>query len=71
MFLMGNAGVLTATADAAPDTWPRIVGCLIQACAAQAAQPLPDPPLPRQMYKAMLRATRHQRGRPPAKERTA
>jgi AcrR family transcriptional regulator len=68
MFLMANAGVLTATADAAPDTWRRLVGYLIQACAAHAAQPLPDPPAPRQMYKAMLRATRHQRERPRTKE---
>ena len=67
MFLMANAGVLTATVDAAPDTWRRLVGYLIQACAAQAAQPLPDPPEPQQMYKAMLRVTRHQRERPPTK----
>jgi AcrR family transcriptional regulator len=60
MFLMANAGVLTATVDAAPEAWRRFVGYLIQACAAQAAAPLPDPPAPRQMYKAMLRATRQQ-----------
>lgn len=71
MFLMANAGVLTATADAAPDTWRRLVGYLIQACAAPAAQPLPDPPAPRQMYKAMLRATRHQRERPRTQEHPA
>jgi AcrR family transcriptional regulator len=61
MFLMANAGVLTATADAAPETWRRLVGYLIQACAAQAAQPLPDPPAPRKMFRAMLRATNQQR----------
>jgi AcrR family transcriptional regulator len=61
MFLMANAGVLTATADAAPETWRRLVGYLVQACAAPAAQPLPDPPAPRRMYRAMLRATQHQR----------
>jgi AcrR family transcriptional regulator len=60
MFLMANAGVLTATVDAAPEAWRRLVGYLIQACAAQAAAPLPEPPAPRQMYKAMLRATRQQ-----------
>jgi AcrR family transcriptional regulator len=65
MFLMANAGVLAATADAAPDTWRRLVAYLLQACAAPAAQPLPDPPAPRQMYRAMLRTTRDQRGRPP------
>ncbi|GAA1655919.1 TetR/AcrR family transcriptional regulator [Actinoplanes couchii] len=61
VFLMANAGVLTVTSDAAPDVWRRLVGYLIQACAARTAQPLPDPPAPRQMYRAMLRATHHQR----------
>ena len=61
MFLMANAGVLTATTDAAPETWRRLVGYLLQACAAPAAQPLPDPPAPRRIYRAMLRATRQQR----------
>ncbi|MGH3339645.1 MAG: TetR/AcrR family transcriptional regulator [Propionibacteriaceae bacterium] len=61
MFLMANAGVLTATADAAPETWHRLVGYLLQACAAQAAQPLTDPPTSRQMYRAMLRTTHQQR----------
>jgi hypothetical protein len=65
LFLMANAGVLAATADAAPHAWRRLVGYLLQACAAPAAKPLPDPPAPRQMYKAMLRTTRDQRGRPP------
>jgi len=65
MFLMANAGVLAATADAAPDAWRRLIGYLLQACAAPAAQPLPEPPGPRQMYRAMLRTTRDQRGRPP------
>ncbi|MEU1359329.1 TetR/AcrR family transcriptional regulator [Micromonospora zamorensis] len=69
MFLMANAGVLTATGDAAPDTWRRLVGYLIQACSAEAAQPLPEPPAPRQMYKAMLRATWQQRERRPKKEK--
>ncbi|BEL06284.1 TetR/AcrR family transcriptional regulator [Actinoplanes sichuanensis] len=63
MFLMANAGVLTATGDAAPDTWRRFVGYLIQACAAPAALPLADPPAPRQMYRAMVRATWQQRER--------
>ena len=58
LFLMANAGVLTATADAAPDAWRRLVSYLIQACAATAAGPLPDPPTPRRMYRAMLRSSR-------------
>ena len=61
LFLMANAGVLSTTADAAPNAWRRLVGYLTQACAATAAQPLPDPPNPRQMYRAMLRTTHHQR----------
>lgn len=55
MFLMANAGVLTATADTAPETSPRLVAYLLQACAATVAAPLPDPPAPRRMYRAMLR----------------
>jgi len=55
MFLMANAGVLTATADAAPETSRRLVAYFLQACAAAAAAPLPAPPAPRRMYRAMLR----------------
>ncbi|WP_329106066.1 hypothetical protein OG792_34455 [Micromonospora sp. NBC_01699] len=63
MFLMANAGVLTATADAAPETWRRLISYLLQACAAPGAHPLPTPATPRQMYRAMLRSTPQQRGR--------
>jgi AcrR family transcriptional regulator len=56
LFLMANAGVLAATGDAAPESWHRLIGYLLQACAAHAAQPLPAPPAPRRMYKAMLRS---------------
>lgn len=56
MFLMANAGVLTATADTAPETSPRLVEYFLQACATtSAAAPLPAPPEPRRMYRAMLR----------------
>lgn len=55
MFLMANAGVLTATADAAPGTWRRLVAYLLQACAAAPAPPLPEPPSRREMYRALLR----------------
>jgi AcrR family transcriptional regulator len=57
LLLMANAGVLTATADAAPQSWRRLVRYFLQACAAAAAQPLPAPPEPLQMYRAMLRPT--------------
>lgn len=61
LFLIANAGVLSATADAAPESGQRLVGYLLQACSASAAQPLPDPPTPRRMYRVMVRATRHHR----------
>jgi AcrR family transcriptional regulator len=57
MLLMANAGVLSATADAAPETSPRLVAYFLQACATPAAEPLPAPPTPQRMYRAMLRAT--------------
>jgi AcrR family transcriptional regulator len=55
LILMANAGVVTATRDAAPEAWRRLVGYLIQSFAASAAQPLPDPPTPSQMYGALMR----------------
>ncbi|MFD4323463.1 TetR/AcrR family transcriptional regulator [Nocardioides sp. NPDC058538] len=57
LILMANAGVVTATRNAAPDAWKRLVGYLIQAFAAEAAHPLPEPPTPRQMYRALMRPT--------------
>lgn len=57
LILMANAGVVTATRNAAPDAWKRLVGFLIQAFAAEAAHPLPEPPTPRQMYRALMRPT--------------
>ena len=55
LILMANAGVVTATGNAAPQAWERLVGYLIQAFAAVNAQPLPDPPTPTQMYRALMR----------------
>jgi AcrR family transcriptional regulator len=55
LILMANAGVVTATRNAAPDAWRRLVGYLIQSFAAEAAHPLPDPPTPTQMYRALMR----------------
>jgi AcrR family transcriptional regulator len=55
MLLMANAGVITATGDAAPQTWRRLVAYLLQAFAAGPDEPLPAPPTPRQMYRALLR----------------
>lgn len=58
LILMANAGVVTATKDAAPDAWRRFVGYLIQSFAAEAARPLPEPPSQRQMYRALMRLKR-------------
>jgi hypothetical protein len=55
---MANAGVVTATRDAAPDAWRRLVGYLIQSFAAEAAQPLVDPPTKTQMYRALIRLSK-------------
>jgi AcrR family transcriptional regulator len=55
LILMANAGVVTATRDAAPDAWRRLVGYLIQSFAAETARPIPDPPTPQQMYRALMR----------------
>jgi AcrR family transcriptional regulator len=68
MVLMANAGVLTATADAAPETSGRLVAYFLQACAAKAAEPLPDPATPRRMYRAMLRFAAPKAAAPKAEE---
>ena len=60
MVLMANAGVVAATADAAPRTSPRFVAYVLQAFAADRAEPLPDPPTPREMFRAMVRLQRPQ-----------
>jgi AcrR family transcriptional regulator len=60
LVLMANAGVVAATADHAPESSDRLVGYLLQAFAASAADDeLPPPATPRRMYRAL---TRHQPG---------
>jgi AcrR family transcriptional regulator len=63
MLLMANAGVVAATADAAPQTSPRLVAYLLQAFDARITDPLPDPPTPRGMYRAFHRLQRAERKR--------
>jgi hypothetical protein len=55
MLLMANAGVVTATSDAAPETSARLVDYMLQAFSAEATGPLPTPPTPGRMYRALHR----------------
>jgi AcrR family transcriptional regulator len=55
MLLMANAGVITATGDAAPHTWKRLLAYMTQAFAADHTDPLPPPPAPTALYRAMIR----------------
>ncbi|MFD7408524.1 TetR/AcrR family transcriptional regulator [Streptomyces sp. NPDC059866] len=54
---MANAGVVSATGDAAPDAWRRVAALLIQSFAAPARGPLPASPEHDALYKAMLRGS--------------
>ncbi|MFD9547921.1 TetR/AcrR family transcriptional regulator [Nocardia salmonicida] len=60
MLLMANAGVVAATADAAPDTWQRLVAYMLRAFATPGTKtpPLPPAPTPRALYRAMVRLGR-------------
>jgi AcrR family transcriptional regulator len=55
LLLMATAGVITATADAAPDAWRRTLALMIQSYQAPARGPLPAPPAPTALYRAMTR----------------
>jgi hypothetical protein len=54
---MANAGVVTATRDAAPEAWRRFLAYLLQSFAKAPADALPDPPTKAQMYQALMRAS--------------
>jgi AcrR family transcriptional regulator len=55
VLLMANAGVIAATADAAPDTWRRLVGQMLRAFGTAGAPipPIPEAPSSAALYRAM------------------
>lgn len=55
ILLMANAGVVAATADAAPDTWRRFVAHMLESFAAPGLTTLPRPPSRRAMDEALSR----------------
>jgi AcrR family transcriptional regulator len=55
ILLMANAGVVAATADAAPDAWRRFVAHMLESFAAPGRATLPQPPSRRAMDRALTR----------------
>lgn len=53
LLLMANAGVVQGAGEAAPDAWRRFVALMLEAFRADGASPLPTPPTPRQVMRAM------------------
>ena len=53
ILLMANAGVIAATGAAAPGTWERLVGYMLQAFTAPQPATLPPPPDPGALARAM------------------
>jgi len=58
LLLLANAGVVQGAGEAAPDAWRRFVGLVLDGCRSEGAGPLPSPPTPRQVMRAMRRLTR-------------
>ena len=58
LLLMANAGVVQGAGDAAPDAWRRFIGLLLDGLRTDGASPVPPPPTPRQMMRAMRRLAR-------------
>ena len=58
LLLMANAGVVQGAGAAAPDAWRRFVGLMLDGLRTEGASPVPPPPTPRQMMRAMRRLAR-------------
>lgn len=58
LILLANAGVVQGAGEGAPDAWRRLVGLALDGCRSEGAGPLPPPPTPRQMMRAMRRLAR-------------
>ena len=63
VLLLANAGVVQGAGEAAPDAWQRFIGLMLDGCRSDGASPLPPPPTPRQMIRAMRRLTRESKPR--------
>jgi AcrR family transcriptional regulator len=57
LLLMANAGVVHGAGAAAPDAWRRFVALMLDGFRSEGAGPLPAPPKPRQLMRAMRRIT--------------
>ncbi len=55
LVMMANAGVVQGTGAAAPEAWRRFVGLMLDGLRSDGAGPIPPPPSPRQMMRAMRR----------------
>jgi AcrR family transcriptional regulator len=55
---MATAGVISATEAHAPGAWRRVAALMLQAYQAPARGPLPDPPRPQALYRAMITTSR-------------
>lgn len=58
LLLMANAGVVQATREVAPEASRRFVALLLDGFRSEGAHPLPAPPAPARLYRAMLRLGR-------------
>ena len=58
LLMMANGGVIQGTGAAAPEAWRRFVGLMLDGLRSDGATPIPPPPSPRQMMRAMRRIAR-------------